>query len=170
MKVVVTLTKEFFKGHRRAGQPTNFASSVKDGRKIHTCRDNYGYWAGKVAALKEAGGTLCIREWTGRPYRSPQGTIKEVPADLVEVSRLEFTRYQHRIFPYKHSITCYKATVDGRPVEVLELAKNDGFTTPQDFTQFLEPLFETHGTDTLTLAIIHFTPYRYGSKETNQRR
>ncbi len=165
MKVVVTLTKKFFDQHPRAGQPTGFADAVKAGTKIHTCRDNYDYWVKKIDTLKDADGILCIREWTGKPYRSPQGTIKETPAAMVAVSKLELTKGKHRVEPYSHSVEYYRATVDGVPVDVETLAHNDGFTNKRDFTAFLDPLFAKYNTDTITLAIIHFTPYRYGNQD-----
>lgn len=52
MKTVVLLSKVFFEGHQKAGQPNNFAKSVKDGCKRHTVRSNYAYWEKKIAALK----------------------------------------------------------------------------------------------------------------------
>lgn len=165
MKVVVTLTKKFFDQHPRAGQPTGFADAVKAGVKIHTCRDNYDYWVKKIEALKDADGTLCIREWTGRPFRSPQGTIKEIPAATVDVAKLKLTKVQPPFGACRKPTECYLATVDGVPVDVEALARNDGFTDRRDFTAFIDPLFAKYGTDTITLAIIHFTPYRYGSGE-----
>ena len=36
MKAVVLLSKVFFDGHTHAGQPTNFAQSVKCGNKTHS--------------------------------------------------------------------------------------------------------------------------------------
>lgn len=161
MKTVVMLTKVFFEGHPRAGQTTNFADSVRAGKKIHTCRDNAGYWTKKIEILKATGGTLSVREWQDKPYRSPQVVIAGYPATEVGTSELTMTRYQHRVEPYRHSITCYRATVDGKPVEIEELAKNDGFTSAQDFTAFIDPLFDKYHSDTITLAIIHFNNYRY---------
>lgn len=165
MKVVVTLTKKFFDQHPRAGQPTWFADAVKAGVKIHTCRDNYDYWVKKVEALKDADGTLCIREWTGRPFRSPQGTIKEIPAATVHVSQLKLCRHSYvGAFDHKQH-NDYSAVVDGEDVRLVDIAYNDGFWNERDFTAFIDPLFAKYDTDTITLAIIHFTPYRYGSGE-----
>ncbi len=165
MKVVVTLTKKFFDQHPRAGQPTGFADAVKAGTKIHTCRDNYDYWVKKIDTLKDADGILCIREWTGKPYRSPQGTIKETPAAMVAVSKLELTKGKHRVEPYRHSVEYYRATVDGVPVDVETLARNDGFTSAKDYVGFFTPLFDKAADGRIEMAIIHFTPYRYGSNE-----
>lgn len=156
MKVVVTLTKDFFKGHSRQGQPTRFAEAVQSLRKIHTCRDNYKFWAKKIEALKSVGGTLCIREWTGKPYRSKQGTIKEIASDVVGISLLVLRRNSN-------GKISYTAEVDEQPIAVDLLAKNDGFRNTKDFIDFLAPMFAKYKTDTLRLGIIHFSPFRYGS-------
>ena len=159
MKAVVTLTKNFFAQHPSlAGQPTHFADMVKDGRKIHTCRANFVYWMAKIDALKAVDGTLCLREWTGKPYRSPQGRIMEIPAEVVGVERLVLTKDNHET-------ECYHATVDGREVDIAQLARNDGFTNPKDYTGFFTPLFDESKDGSIEMAIIHFTPFRYGSKE-----
>lgn len=161
MKTVVMLTKVFFEGHPRAGQTTNFADSVRVGKKIHTCRDNYEYWAKKITKLTTEGGTLSVRQWTEKPYRSPQETITDIPATETGVSQLIIKKDTHRVLPYRHSITTYTATVDGKAVEMETLAKNDGFSRAQDFTSFIDPLFDKYHSDTITLAIIHFNIYRY---------
>ena len=138
MKLVVTLTKQYFKSHPKAGEPTQFADMVRGGSKIHTCRDNADYWIGKIESLKATGGTLCIREWSGRPYRSPQDTVMEIC--------------------HYHT---YSAIVGNRHVLTEEIAKNDGFDNEHDFLAFLDPLFDKYQSETIRLAIIHFTDFRY---------
>ena len=161
MKVVVTLTKQFFSKHPRAGEETQFASLVKAGKKIHTCRDNYDYWASKIEALKAAGGTLCVREWSGRPYRSPQDTIVEIPAERVHVSKLKLTRISlDGPTPGTH-YHAYSAIVNGKNVRIEEVARHDGFECERDFVAFLDPLFDRDNTNTEYLAIIHFTDFNY---------
>jgi len=86
-KVVVMLTKVFFSEHPKSGQETHFADLVKAGKKIHTCRDNFNYWAEKIASLKRTGGVLSVRQWSGKPYRSPQEIVVEIPASKVGVRR-----------------------------------------------------------------------------------
>ena len=161
MKVVVTLTKEFFKGHPRAGQSTLFARMVREGVKIHTCRDNAEYWTKKIEMLKSAGGTLCIREWSGKPYRSPQDTIAEIPAETVHVSHLKLTRLTFDGPTKETRYHSYSAMVNGKNVRVLEIANNDGFVNERDFVAFLDPLFDKYKVSTIHLAIIHFTDYKY---------
>ena len=55
MKAVVTLGKYFGPKHPRKGQETGFIAKVADGRKVHTCRSNYGYWL-RVEFLASANG------------------------------------------------------------------------------------------------------------------
>lgn len=158
MKVVVTLTKKYFNGHPRAGQPTNFAHLVLSGKKIHTCRHNYDYWSKKIDTLKDAGGMLCIREWSGKPYRSPQSTIVEIPSELVHVSKLEITRTRitHPIPSY-----VYTATVNRKWVSILAIARNDGFSNIYDFESFIEPTFDRYKINVAHFAIIHFNEFNY---------
>lgn len=161
MKVVVTLTKQFFNGHHRAGQPTDFADLVRSGKKIHTCRDNYDYWAKKIETLKDAGGMLCIREWSGKPYRSPQDTIVEIPAEKVHVVKLKLTRLSlDGPTPGTH-YHAYSAMVNGKHIKIEDVAKHDGFTCERDFVAFLDPLFDRDKTNTEYLAIIHFNEFSY---------
>lgn len=158
MKVVVTLTKKFFNGHRRAGQPTDFADLVLSGKKIHTCRYNYDYWAKKIKILKDAGGMLCIREWSGKPYRSPQSTIVEIPSEFVHVSKLKITRIR-----IKHPIPSYVyiAVVNKKWVSILDIARNDGFSNIYDFESFIEPIFDRYKINVAHFAIIHFNEFNY---------
>lgn len=71
MKAVVTLGKYFGPKHPRKGQETGFIAKVADGRKVHTCRSNYGYWRAKIEKITATGGVLSVRQWSAKPYRSP---------------------------------------------------------------------------------------------------
>lgn len=162
MKVVVILTKRFFDGHPRAGEETHFADLVRDGKKIHTCRDNADYWCNKIERLKAAGGTLSIREWEGKPYRSRQITIADIPAEQVDVQRLTVQRaYVHILNSNAEPLVGYRATINDKLVPMKELATNDGFDRERDFEDFIDPLFDKYHSDTITLAVIYFNNYRY---------
>ena len=161
MKLVVTLTKQYFKSHPKAGEPTQFADMVRNGSKIHTCRDNADYWIGKIESLKATGGTLCIREWSGRPYRSPQDTVMEISSEVVHVSVLKLTRLTFDGPTSGCHYHTYSAIVGNRHVLTEEIAKNDGFDNENDFLAFLDPLFDKYQSETIRLAIIHFTDFRY---------
>ena len=151
MKTVVLLSKVFFEGHQKAGQPTNFAKSVKDGCKRHTVRSNYAYWEKKIAALKKQGGTLCIRQWSGKPYRSQQETVLEVPASVVGIQKVEIAQT---------GVNRLSAQVDGYEVPISEIAKNDGLNSVE-FAEFLRPILKTSEGNETTFAVIHFTNFRY---------
>lgn len=136
MKAVVLLSKVFFDGHTHAGQPTNFAQSVKCGNKTHTVRSNYPYWKKKIAALREQGGSLCIRQWEDKPYRSKQEAILEVPATIVDVQKVVITQSSiNSLLP---------VNVDGREVPISEIAKNDGLSST-DFVEFFKPILKASG-------------------------
>lgn len=151
MKTVVLLSKVFFDGHSKAGKPTYFAQSVKDGSKRHTVRSNYAYWERKIAALKKQGGTLCIRQWSGKPYRSPQETILEVPASVVCIQKVVIAQI---------GVNKLSAEVDGYKVPISEIAKNDGLNSVE-FSEFLQPILKASEGNETTFAVIHFTNFRY---------
>jgi hypothetical protein len=94
MKAVVLLSKTFFPQHPMAGYLTYFFEKVTGFqgnayKKIHTCRSNYDYWKKKIDRLKAKGGVLSVRQWSEAPYRSPQETIIDIPAEIVGVQKLE---------------------------------------------------------------------------------
>ena len=137
MKAVVTLGKYFGPKHPRKGQETGFIAKVADGRKVHTCRSNYGYWRAKIEKITATGGVLRVRQWSAKPYRSPQEVITEIPAGIVGVQRLALRRERRVINHYaeeqdKPIATAtyydYTAEVDGHPVPLEILAENDGLT------------------------------------------
>nr|UWI27566.1 MAG: hypothetical protein [Bacteriophage sp.] len=151
MKTVVLLSKVFFEGHPKEGQPTDFAQSVKDGCKRHTVRSNYVYWEKKIAALKKQGGTLCIRQWSGKPYRSQQETILEVPASVVGIQKVAIVQT---------GVSQLSVQVDGCEVPISEIARNDGLNSVE-FTEFLRPILKNSEGNETTFAVIHFTDFRY---------
>ena len=166
----VMLSKTFFPQHPKAGEPTGFKEKVKNGTKRHTCRCNYEYWKDRIARLQERGGVLSLRQWRGKPYQKGSTTelIMDVPASMVEVQQLVMVR--RRADGY-----VYSALVDGKPVDIVTLAKNDGLTL-DDFKAWFNPVFDDYEkqvelqkdgevirpTETaLKFAVIHFTTFRY---------
>jgi len=177
--VVVILSKDTFENGKKINKPSDFAGKVKTGRKLHTIRGNFEYWDKKIAKMKESGGVLSVRQWSAAPYRSPQEVIIEVTADKVGVQKLELTQrgqYINHTTESGESIDSlvmyeYYAQVDGLPVSLLELAKNDGLTE-NEFVAWFAPVFtaarakykdlaEISSSLTIDFAVIHFTPARY---------
>lgn len=179
MIAVVTLSKVFFPEHFSAGQETQFKAKLLTGRKIHTCRCNYEYWKAKIARLQEKGGILSIRQWSDKPYRSPQEVIKDIPAEIVGVQKLELSREKQVTDllsnpPIKRIEYTYSANVEGRPVKIEDLAYNDGLTE-EEYKAWFNPVFNAKekkypalaaaSTKTiLDFAIIQFTEGRYPSR------
>lgn len=54
----------------------------------------------------------------------------------------------------------FVAEIEGHPVELEELARNDGLT-PLEFAAWFIPVFEKTKEDALTFAVIQFTTFRY---------
>lgn len=179
MKAVVTLSKKFFPAHYRAGQETEFKAKVLAETKKHTCRSNYEYWAKKIARVKETSGVLSVRQWSEKPYRSPQEVITEVPADIVSAQKLELRRdkvmVEHYVEGERSPIATswnydYTAQVDGRLVPLLALAENDGLNV-EEFKAWFAPVFDEaerkynlHSQEvgtTIDFAVIHFTNKTY---------
>lgn len=183
----VMLSKTFFPQHPKAGEPTGFAEKVKKGTKRHTCRCNYDYWKERIAKVKERGGVLSIRQWQGKPYEkeSHTETVLDVPASMVEVQRLVMRRTKDAesevyvegedgVFA-KTAQYNYFAEVEGTPIDVATLAKNDGLSL-EDFKAWFNPVFDEYAKQVqltkdgeviepselaLTFAVIQFTTFRY---------
>lgn len=100
-----------------------------------------------------SGYCLSIRQWSGRPYNSPQ----------VEIAHLDQPIGIQRIELHYHSENdTITARIDGREwidADCYEIAKNDGLNT----TDFKEWFFGRHpkGDKVFHGVIIHFTDFRY---------
>jgi hypothetical protein len=154
MKLVLTVSKTFFPKHPKAGQLTYFEEKItafqgNAYKKIHTCRSNYGYWAKRISRLKETGGVLSVRQWSGKPYRSPQEIVIDIPAEQISVQKLTFDKDRDG------NVSLKFFNVDGNFLELETLANNDGLSL-EDFKSWFK------GYDlSAPLAIIHFTKFRY---------
>lgn len=163
---VITLSRVFPTTHPNAGKETDFHelltmalngqttrtiyhskgySTILNGGKLHTIRDNFPLWEKKIAQIQNGEAVLSIRQWTGKPYRSKQTEIARLSAeDGVGIQRLDLFDL---IRP---------TTINGKQVELSTLAFNDGLRFSDWFHWF-------KGYDlSKPLAIIHFTKFRYG--------
>ncbi len=174
---VITLSQRFMKGHPRAWEETLFkdklllALGCKDCNeqqdlsgenisecngcwratyfpKIHTIRANYPLWEKRMKEVQDGKACLSIRQWSGKPYRSPQIEIARLTAeDGVGIQKL---RYQADYFTGE-----YGFFVSGKEISTHELANNDGLMY-NDWAAWFK------GYDlSQPLAIIHFTKFRY---------
>lgn len=165
---VIILSKFFPKGHRREGEPTEFDSSFTAGQisvkcekcktcmcmgecftktKLHTIRGNYALWEKRINEVVAGNAVLSIREWSGKPYNSPQIEIAKLTAeDGVGIQRLE----------YIDDGCCKFVKINGalqNYIKIETIASNDGLSK-QDWEEW----FEHHDK---YMAIIHFTKFRY---------
>lgn len=172
---VITLAKTFPAGHPKVGQPTYFREkvdaalnghehaavktdkngwmSVEYSAKIHTIRTNVALWARRMNEVEAGEACLSIREWSGRPYNSKQVEIARLTKeDGVGMQVLENKLYDSVVGSYMNAKTpC--ATYDSQP-SAHYIAKNDGLSLDDWLAWF-------KGCKDASLAIIHFTPFRY---------
>lgn len=152
-KIVITLSRVFPTTHSRKGQPTGFKEKLASGCKLHTIRGNFDQWNAIAEKMQRGGYCLSIRQWSGRPYNSPQ----------VEIAHLDQPIGIQRIELHYHSENdTITACIDGREwidADCYEIAKNDGLNT----TDFKEWFFGRHpkGDKVFHGVIIHFTDFRY---------
>lgn len=161
---VITLSKQFPSGHKRAGEPTYFREKFLNavsgeeatltegcddirlvyGEKVHTIRANYPLWAKRIAEIERGEACLSIRQWSDEPYRSKQ----------VEIGRL--TKYEGMgIQKAELTNDLSECIIGKRYYNYVDIAKNDGLH-PADWLDWFK------GYDlSQPMAIIHFTHFRY---------
>lgn len=152
-KIIITLSRVFPTRHRRRGELTEFAGKLSSGAKKHTIRGNYDLWKVNAEKMERGEFYLSIRQWSGKPYNSPQVEIAQ-RHNPIGVQPIEL--YYHAD---NDTIT---ANIDGRELvdaDCYTLAKNDGLSV-QDFKEWFfgkdpkeDKVFKG--------CIIHFTNFRY---------
>lgn len=142
---VITLSKTFLKGHKREGEPTDFAEKLRK-QKIHTIRGNYLLWSERIGEVMSGAACLSIRQWSGKPYRSKQ-------IELAVLTNKDDVGIQFLNIHPESDFTCIIDDVGKMSSE--RIANNDGLS--------LEDWKEWFRRDDLkrTKAIIHFTKFRY---------
>lgn len=165
---VITLSKRFLSNHPRKGEETGFADAFKSGRKIHTVRTNYELWEKRIKEVQEGKAVLSIRQWTDRPYMSPQKEIGRLTAaNGVGVQRVTLTRCKWEEDNNRPS-SIYWAEVEGikEKIDIRRIAKHDGFNYLDDFIDWFNPAInksepDEEGWKHIEGVIIHFTKFRY---------
>lgn len=144
---IILLSRVFPATHPRAREPTLFAEHLGK-TKIHTIRENYDFWERRIKEVERGEAVLVVREWEGKPYRSKQRTIAILTADNgVGIQRC-ILRHE----------TVGGVMIDKPPFwmeeATSEVSENDGLSL-NDFKDWFK------GKDTVPMAIIHFTDFRY---------
>lgn len=152
---VITLSKQFPVGHKRAGQPTLFEVAFFKGQgakldnwrtKLHTIRANYPLWEKRVKEIQEGRACLSIRMWVGKPYRSKQ-------EELARLTKEDSIGIQKLVFDF--TMAGFVTEDKGYRLLPHNLANNDGLTL-EDWVEW----FKSYDLSK-PLAIIHFTKFRY---------
>ena len=176
-KIIISLSRVFPVTHSRRGEPTDFASKLASGEKKHTIRRNYDLWKVNAEKMERGKFYLSIRQWSGKPYNSPQVEIAQrhnpigvQPVELYyhadnDTITAKVMRGERRISSLDYpepKPTFANATIDGREwldADCYTLAKNDGLSV-QDFKEWFfgkdpkeDKVFKG--------GIIHFTDLRY---------
>lgn len=149
----IMLSRVFPVTHPKAGQETGFAAKVMAAinnrprhlKKLHTIRANYDLWKKRIDEVMAGKAELCLRQWTGKPYRSKTVVIKRLRCDdCVGIQKLNFN---------------WSGTglnfIEEKMLHNSTLANNDGLSIDDWQAWFA-------GYDhSKPLAIIHFTNFRY---------
>ncbi|WP_206106670.1 hypothetical protein [Ilyomonas limi] len=146
-KYVLTLSKNFMSTHPKAGQPTNFFIKVQQGEKIHTIRGNYELWQKRISEINNGKAVLCIREWSGKPYRSAQTELMQL--NKVGLQKIEWTPLGWFIDGVESDVRTKK------------LARNDGLSLEDFAAWFKGGIVMEDKYNMEPMAIIHFTDFRY---------
>lgn len=154
----IMLSSVFPVTHPKAGQETGFAQKVMAAinsmpyypKKFHTIRANYDLWKKRIDEVLAGEAELCLRQWSGKPYRSKTVVIKRLRRyDGVGLQKLSFFRDRDGMTSLKFF------NADGMDVDSSLLAQNDGLSV-EDWRNWFR------GYDfSKPMAIIHFTNFRY---------
>ena len=146
---VLTLSRYFPKTHKRAGEQTHFVEMVENvthpllrcacGAKKHTIRQNFELWQKRISEIQKGNAILSIRYWSGKPYNSKQ-------VEICQLNRFSGIGIEEVIFPCVENYS-----------KIIEIAKNDGLSI-EDFEEWFKKYDFSK-----SLAIIHFTAFRYFS-------
>lgn len=152
---VITVSQKFPKYHKRAGDDTNFRYLILDAimtknifAKRHTIRQNYNLWAKRFEKINKGEAQISIREWTGKPYASPQQVIINLTKD--DGIGLEKIYFEDELLSVIND-----GAFNSGFTSIKNICKNDGLSF-DDFQEWFknQDLSEP-------LAIIHFTSFRY---------
>lgn len=120
-----------------------FVPQIVAGTKLHTIR------AQRRRQIYQ-GDQLDLREWTGRPYRSPQRKIAVVPC--VAAPQIEVDARRRRIFLFTPS---HYYPEGGYIMDEIAFAQRDGFIYTDDFFQF----FRDHHAGLCIGQLIEWNPF-----------
>lgn len=170
---VLTVSRNFPKTHKRAGENTQFIEKIIENvdidlripgnspeflnwtrhnyePKIHTIRSNYPLWNKRIKEVQYGKAVLSLRYWSGKPYNSKQVEFARLDKDSgLGIQKIEsfdkFLGMVHVEIGPQITSAYYFETI----------ATNDGLST-EDFMEW----FKSYDLSK-PMAIIHFTNFRY---------
>ena len=141
-------------------------SECFSGLKIHTIRANYPLWLKRITEVQQGKAVLSVRQWSGKPYRSPQIEITRLTVKHgVDIQKVVLYRTEWYDDDNKCHY-CYDVTLDNdKGINIDDIARNDGLN-PIDFIEWFDrdickQKLDDDGRVHKELAIIHFTKFRY---------
>lgn len=141
------VSKEFPIYHTNKGQPTGFEEKINSGEKVHTIRGNYPFWKKRADKINAGEAILSIRQWSGKPYKSPQVEIKQLHRlGIQKFKKFEVVRLNMGFYT-----TIGIDNVDDFQFD--DLFTNDGLNEVDFLEWFNKPLKDS--------CILHFTDLRY---------
>ena len=158
---VLTVSRNFPKTHKRAGEPTRFKEQLTNGLaqlngedcKIHTIRSNYPLWAKRISEIKDGKAILSIRYWSGKPYNSKQVEICQLDKNS-GIGVQELVLKPNCILSGSVELFSIDSNFHN-PLNLGLLSKNDGLSF-EDFKEWFRKYDLSQ-----PMAIIHFTRFRY---------
>lgn len=171
----IPVSVKFPATHPRKSEPTDFIRGIKNAlkcklcggrfradmcmnidcnsadyfKKIHTIRGNYVLWTQRFEKINRGEAVLELYYWDGKPYKSKTITVCQLGKD--DGIGIQYLDFLNGNFSDPVAFDCEKNVYITRE----QLAKNDGLSL-EDFTAWFK------GYDlSETMAIIHFTPFRY---------
>lgn len=150
---VLMISEQFPSNHPRKGEDTDFYCLITRQIKKHTIRDNYKLWKKRFDKIDKGEAYLSVRIWTGKPYRSLHHEICKLDRnDGIGIQPLN-------AFVLSCCIDNVYEGIDSK--RLTQLANNDGLNR-DDFINWFKKYQDPTKVDIdETLALIHFTDFRY---------
>lgn len=144
---VLIVSRNFPATHVLKGKPTEFFEKILSKEKKHTIRGNYAFWKKRIDEVNQGIAVLSVRQWSAKPYCSPQHELIRFSQGMVGVQKLSMD--------IKNFTLSYLIDNAHSVLNTHVLANNDGLSK-DEFVQWFKQV-KHHD----QLAIIHFTSFRY---------
>lgn len=151
---IITVSTHFPAWHPRAGEETGFVDKILKGEKIHTLRLNKDYWEPIAKKVNAGEAVLSLRHWRGKPYRSKQQEFKQLTKLGIEPIKLTYTNGHDG----------WNLSSDINKLNLIP--ENDGLDSADFVHWFFDLDAPAPNIQHVEPCIIHFTDFRYGSKNT----